>query len=125
MGFSHSTYYGYGVHVPTERFVAEHKHTWAETDRIDEGGLLSHPGTERIGHLSAGDYDRDMLFLVASDPGDEHEVKLGSFVTLQPHTKAHSLPVWDEQLRVAWERCGYGPGGDMPEPGWLVVPDLS
>lgn len=124
MGFSHATYFGYGVHVPVELYKGESAHAWHESERIDEGGLLRGPGVERVGHLTAGSYDNDELFLVASDVDDEHEVGLGSHIVLHPHTKAHSLPVWDEQLRVAWERCGYPPE-QFPEPGWLVVPDMS
>jgi hypothetical protein len=100
------------------------RHAWAEAERLDTSGALRTGGTPDVGHLTAGDYDRDALFLIASDKDDELEVKLGSFIHVHPHTKAHQLPVWDGQLKAAWAAAGYALDA-FPEPGWIVVPDCS
>lgn len=122
MGYSHSTYMGYGVLVDVSQYKGDSPHAWHEGQRLDP--ILRDPRTAAVGHLSAGGYDNDHLFLIASDPDDTLEVNLGSFMIVHPHTKAMKLPDWDEQLTRAWVAAGYDPKA-MPEPGWIVVPDLS
>lgn len=121
MGYSTSTYMGYGVHVPAAQYDG---YAWTESERLDNSGILRDPRLAAVGHLTAGDYDRDELFLIASDKDDKLEVELGSFMVVHPHTKAMQLPDWDQQLTRAWVAAGYNPAA-MPEPGWIVTPDVS
>ncbi|MEU2120023.1 hypothetical protein ABZ567_31300 [Streptomyces sp. NPDC016459] len=114
MGMYHSTYFAYGLRIPLD------VHPWTETDRIDaELGAVKSQCPD-VGHLSAGDYDRDMLFLVTQSD----EIALGEYgraALATPEQRAD----WDRQLRTAVDHLGYGHPQDLEEPGWLCIPDLS
>lgn len=117
MGFSHSTYFAYGMHVETDA------PTWAEEERITKA-LAEHPNRSqfpKVGTLSAGDYDRDRLFLVT----ECKEIALGGFahVTPQARTVAQAAE-WARQLTAAAEALGIAPE-QRSEPGWLSIPDVS
>jgi hypothetical protein len=120
MGFSYGAYFVYGVHVPADRFPD--RHVWAEAERLD--GVIRELGhlTNSFGlsHLTAGDYDRDMLFLCIDIPGVDSEVSLGSFSRAMP--TAAVPKVWDDALKLLARAAGYG---DLGEPAWTVVPDCS
>lgn len=113
MGFHHSTYFAYGIHVKTDTYP------WEEGERAEDV-LKQHKATcPDVGHLSAGDYDRDMFFLVTKCD----EVSLGKFEHVTPQTAtAEQLADWDRQLIAAAMALGYA---DTSAPGWLVVPDLA
>lgn len=117
MGMSHSTYHAYGVHVPESQYQTGHiqsEEEWLDavinhTEGLD-GSLL--------GHLSAGNYDRDQLFIVASKPDETLEVELGSFMVLaEVDTEGRAEPI-----KALAEAAGYT---GLSEPGWIVVPDCS
>uniref|UniRef100_A0AAU7GYH8 YCII-related domain-containing protein n=1 Tax=Streptomyces phage Geonosis TaxID=3158856 RepID=A0AAU7GYH8_9CAUD len=117
MGFSHSTYLAFGVHVPQDQFQTDEfaqETAWLDTVINQTEGLDS----SRLGYLSAGDYDRDELFLTASEPGERLEVELGSFMVLaEVDTEGRA-----EAIKALAEAAGYT---GLSEPGWLVVPDCS
>ena len=113
MGYYHSTYFAYGIHIPIKGAP------WAESERADENLPALKDRCPDVGHLSAGDYDRDHFFLVTKCT----EVDLGSFEHVTPNTaSADQLADWNRQLAIAAEVLGYT---NASEPGWFVVPDLS
>lgn len=114
MGMYHSTYFAYGIHVPVEGSA------WEESERADDVLPKIKAACPDVGHLSAGDYDRDRFFLVTKCD----EVDLGNFAHVTPQTAtAEQLADWNRQLAEAAERLGYGENTGAP--GWIVVPDLS
>lgn len=120
MGFDNSTYHFYGLHVPSE--------LWTEYTASQEGektdavirALREH--MPNVAWLSAGDYDRDHLFLVIDQPGVSSEVRLGTFrlVTGDQLTNCN----WDKQLRYLADAMGYG-SANVGQPGWIICPDVS
>ncbi|ATN93746.1 hypothetical protein SEA_ABT2GRADUATEX2_6 [Streptomyces phage Abt2graduatex2] len=117
MGFDHSTYHGFGVHVPRDRYQTGH--IQSECEWLD--AVIKHtkglpPGL--LGHLSAGDYDRDELFLIASTRNETLEVALGTFAVLAEVDVTGRA----DALKLLAEAAGYG---ELAEPGWLVIPDVS
>ncbi|AMD42747.1 hypothetical protein SEA_XKCD426_6 [Streptomyces phage Xkcd426] len=118
MGFSHSTYHFFGVHVPPKAYQTDH--IQRESEWLD--GVIRHtPGLNGtgLGHLTAGDYDRDMLFLCVVPDGVSCEVELGQFGRA---TREAFSPEWNQLLRQLAEAAGYS---DLDAPAWLVVPDVS
>lgn len=114
MGMYHSTYFAYGIHIPTGDRPA-----WEESERADTELPKIKAGCPDVGHLSAGDYDRDMFFLVTKST----EVDLGGFEHVTPQTATpEQIAEWDRQLIAAAMALGYT---DTSAPGWLVVPDCS
>lgn len=113
MGMYHSTYFAYGIHIPVEGPA------WRETERIDEVLKDHKDRCPDVGHLEAGDYDRDMVFLVTSS----QEVKLGEYGRANV-ASAQQCGEWCTQLAFAVEALGYS-GMDLAAPGWLCVPDVS
>ena len=125
MGMSHSTYLVYGVPVPEDRFYMR-----AHAD-VESGWLhavIQHtPGldSERLGHLTAGDYDQNHLFLTYDLPcreGKGVEVELGSYMVLGVSSFSADAHTANVQLRLLAEAAQYG---ELGEPGWIVVPDES
>lgn len=114
MGMYHSTYFAYGLHIPTQEAA------WAEGDRIDTEIRNHRDRCPDVGHLAAGDYDRDLLFLVTSST----EIRLGTYGQATEAT-AEQRANWDLQLANAIQALGYGDLPDLPAPGWICVPDLS
>ncbi|WP_031514806.1 hypothetical protein [Streptomyces sp. NRRL F-5123] len=113
MGFSRSTYFAYGLRINTDQYAwVESEHAEAELPKIKAD-------CPDVGHLSAGDYDRDMFFLVTKC----NEVDLGEYEHVTPQSAtAEQLADWDRQLVAAAMALGYK---DTSAPGWLVVPDCS
>lgn len=107
MGMFHSAYFAYGFQIPD-----------TNSDVLEEA-LKDQPEGARVGYLHAGDYDRDMTFLVTEctevDLGDHRKVKPESFQTPE-------IEAWNAALIEAAARLGVTSGF---EPGWFVVPDLS
>ncbi|HEY6115462.1 MAG TPA: hypothetical protein VI172_05845 [Candidatus Dormibacteraeota bacterium] len=103
MGDYTSAYFAYGFQIPDTR-----------SEQLD-AALRDSP----VSYLHAGDYDRDMTFLVTDcteiDLGNHRKVKPDSFT--QPQIDA-----WNKALTEAAARLGVTSGF---EPGWFVVPDLS
>lgn len=128
MGFDHSTSVAYGVHVPEDKWQDG---TWAAgegefLDRVISGAGLK--GTD-VGWVDAGDYDRDMLFVVCSPPYDRDDelthtsVELGTFRHYPASWfEGEQRARWDELIKQVCEAAGYG---DLGEPGWIVCPDVS
>ncbi|MFI6860166.1 hypothetical protein ACIBKZ_09670 [Streptomyces sp. NPDC050421] len=117
MGFSHSTYFAYGMPVETDA------PTWAEEDRITKA-LADHPDRPqfpKVRTLSAGDYDRDRLFLVT----ECKEIALGGFAHVIPQARTvEQAAEWTRQLTAAARVLGIPPE-QRSEPGWLCIPDVS
>lgn len=120
MGFSHSTYHFYGVHVPREHYHTDHQQR--ECEFID--ATIKHTpelaGSD-VGHITAGDYDRDELFLCVVPEGDYVEVDLGGF-RVCPVIPTEEVTGWYVQLNLLIEALGYK---DVGQIGWYVVPDIS
>jgi hypothetical protein len=113
MGFSRSTYFAYGIRIPDTGAP------WEMAERL-EAELPKHKAQcPDVGFLQAGNYDADMTFLVT----ESEEVEFGEFKTVTPQTATHEqYQAWNAQLRASATALGVV---DIPEPGWLVVPDLS
>lgn len=118
MGTSTSAYHFYGMHVPN----AEWTDGWAsgEGERVDKVVKLLGAEAASVGHLTAGDYDLDMLFLCIDQTGVSIEVNLGTF-RLVRGTELAAVG-WDTRLRRVAEAMGYV---NVSEPGWITVPDVS
>jgi hypothetical protein len=114
MGMYHSAYFAYGIHIPTAESA------WAEGDRIDTELANHKDRCPNVGHLTAGDYDRDMLFLVTKSD----EIRLGDYGRASTAT-AEQRANWDLQLANAIQALGYGDLPDLEAPGWICVPDVS
>ena len=107
MGMYHSTYFAYGFQIPD-----------ADSDALEEA-LKGQPDNARVGYLHAGDYDRDMTFLVT----ECEEADLGEFKVISPQSfQRYEVPAWNTALHEAAVKLGHA---DHPEPGWLLIPDLS
>jgi len=107
MGMYHSTYFAYGFQLP-------------DTDsEALEAALKDQPDTHRVGYLHAGGYDRDMTFLVT----ECESADLGEFAVITPESfQRYEVPAWNKALHEAAVKLGHA---DHPQPGWLLVPDLS
>jgi len=113
MGYYHSTYFAYGIHIPLEGPA------WKEAERADERLPTIKADCPDVGHLEAGDYDRDHFFLTTKCDS----VDLGKFEHVTPQTASpEQIADWDRQLIAAAMALGYK---DTSAPGWFVVPDLS
>ena len=123
MGFSHGCYFGYGQHVPGSQF--REGHVWAEAERLDSVIRGIRDVAPRVGQLTSGPYDQDMLFLVVETKPDwDYEVELGTFRRIDPVTDVQHYADWNAELARAVKAAGYDPAAfDLP--GWLVVPDMS
>lgn len=107
MGMYHSTYLAYGFQIPD-----------TDSEALEEA-LAGQRETHRIAYLHAGDYDQDKTFLTT----ECHEVDLGDFKVITPDQfQRYEVPAWNEALHEAAVELGYP---EHPEPGWLLVPDLS
>ncbi len=105
MGMYHSAYFAYGIQIPdTDHEVLEEKLKGIDGE---------------VGFLHAGDYDRDMTFLVTKC----EEVSLGNYEVVTPQTATVAqYEAWGGQIREVAAALGLD---EIPEPGWLLIPDLS
>lgn len=120
MGYIHSSYAFYGVHVPSSQYKG---YAPEEGERLD--GVIksvSTVGGPRVGHVSAGPYDDDMLFLCVVPDGWDVEVELGAFRSFRCEKHQEDLPGWDRALSRVAAAAGYR---NLEEPGWIVVPSLD
>lgn len=116
MGFSHSTYAFVGVHVPRGQYEGD---PGQEAERLDE--LINDiPALRKqgVGHVTAGDYDRDELFLCWVPDGQSCEVKLGAWKAFGQQVPMNAFLAFERLARAA----GYT---GLAEPAFLVVPDCS
>jgi hypothetical protein len=118
MGSTQSTYCFFGLHVPEDQYQTDHQQR--ETEYID--AMIRHTPKLQgrgLGHVTAGDYDRDMLFLAVTDKDWRIEVPLGEFHVFD---RRSYRPEWAHALAELVNALGYNPPGP---PGWVVVPDCS
>lgn len=118
MGMTTSARYFYGVHIPTHEWANQ----WAnaEGERLDPVIRAVRDLAPNVMHLTAGDYDRDMLFLVIHRPGFLTEIPVGEFAKIVPE-KSRDLG-WDAQIAAVVQAMGYS---DVDRPGWIFLPDIS
>ncbi|MFH9413991.1 hypothetical protein [Streptomyces rochei] len=116
MGYYHSTYFAYGIHIP----LPDGTPAWTETDRIDTELTKLKDRCPDVGHLEAGHYDADMVFLVTK----ADTIPLGQYGRASTAT-AEQRANWDLQLANAVHALGYSNIPDLDAPGWICVPDLS
>lgn len=119
MGMYYSTYNVYGVHVPQDQWVEG----WAPHEGERLSPIIKELGignkSIRVSWLSAGDYDRDMLFICMDITGMESQVEMGEY-RLNPTIP--DMGNWDIALRTVAEAAGYQ---DLGPCGWITVPDCS
>ncbi|WP_042170166.1 hypothetical protein [Streptomyces sp. NBRC 110035] len=107
MGMQQSTYFAYGFRIPD-----------TDNDTLKEA-LKGQPENARVGFCHGGDYDRDMTFLVT----EFHDVDLGDFKVITPESfERYEIPAWNAALHAAALKLGHP---DHPQPGWLLIPDVS
>jgi len=107
MGMYHSSYLAYGFQIPD-----------TDPEELEEA-LKGQRDTHRVGYLHAGDYDRDKTFLTT----ECHSVDLGDFKVITADSfQRYEIPAWNAALHEAAVKLGHS---EHPEPGWLLVPDLS
>lgn len=123
MGTRHSTYAAYGVHVPRDKYNG---YVLTECERLDQVIKDAMLGGTDVGHLTAGRYDRNELFIVCSppyktdDPLTDIEIELGTHRSYPASWfDSEQRCEWDSLIRQVAAAAGYG---DLGEPGWLVVP---
>ncbi|MDK0520366.1 hypothetical protein [Streptomyces sp. ML-6] len=114
MGYITSTYLAYGLRIPTDA------HPWHESGRIDAGLTTIRDLCPDVGHLTAGQYDQDMVFLVTQYT----EIELGTYGRTTTAT-AEQVADWNRQLANAVDHLGYGHIRDLDAPGWIAIPDVS
>lgn len=121
MGMFNSTYHFYGVHVPVDKQVE--RGVWLEADRIDnlinDDDRFADTG---VSYVTAGPYDDNFLFLCVSPERASCQVDLGEFAVRRYYDHAHDIPRWDELIKTLARVAGYG---DLGDPGWVTVPDMS
>lgn len=117
MGMSTSAYHFYGVNIPADQWLE--RWAGAEGELIDVAINAVKADAPDVGYITAGDYDRDMLFLCIRQGGSV-EVELGTFKVVRP--SALPDPGWDAQLLAVVQSLGYQ---QTSEPGWITVPDVS
>lgn len=123
MGFTTSAYAFYGIHIPSDQWAELSNQAYEEGERLDpiirDVFKDADPGTPKVGHLAAGRYDDDMLF-IGIDTGDSWEVGLGEYrVSLTPAAIPRS---WDTALRAVANAAGYT---GLEQPGWITVPSVD
>jgi len=106
MGMYRRTFFAYGTRI-------------TDTDSgILEAALADH---DTVTYLLAGDYDRNMTFLVVKVT--VAVVEPGTYRSIAPQAEAGiKYHAWNHELRAAATTLGIH---DIPAPAWLVVPDLS
>ena len=118
MGFTTDAYHFYGVHVPKDQWM-EH---WAnaEGERLDSVIHAVRADAPDVGHVTAGKYDEDMLFLAVVPKGTSIRIPLGDFRSVNGGTETD--PSWNDQLLHVVKAIGYR---RTSPPGWITVPDMS
>lgn len=116
MGYYQSAYAFYGIHIPSDQWTEGY--AGAEGEKIDSILRALGNKVKYVGHLSAGQYDNDRLFLVASHKDESLEVELGEYRRFTADVHEH----WALELVCVAQAMGYT---DLEEPSWIVVPDLS
>jgi hypothetical protein len=113
MGYYQSAYFAYGLRIPVDGPA------WQESDRLDAELQKLKDRCPEVGYLTAGDYDRDMVFLVTKSD----EISLGKYGR-GSETTPEQRASWDAQLAHAVHALGLA-DADLEPPGWLCIPDLS
>ncbi len=111
MSLYHSAYFAYGVQIPD-----------TSSDRL-EAALAPlatrQKGDDHVGYLHAGKYDDDRTYLVTRC----EEADLGKARQVHPEqTTAEQYADWNHNLAEAIRALGLT---DVPEPSWLVVPNVD
>lgn len=118
MGYSQEAYVAYGVYIPLDPY-AQDEAGLLTTEQVDQA--LSVPTVKiecpEVGHLSAGDLDRDKFFLVTQCDSAE----LGQYIRLIPNVDTED---WNHQLAHLIDTMGWS-GLDLEPPSWFVVSDFS
>lgn len=118
MGTDISAYHVYGVHVPDEQWIE--RAAPYEGEKIETVLKRLKDVAPDVSYLTAGAYDRDMLFLCIHEPDVPSEVRIGSFRIVRRAWTTGDI--WDAQLKAVADAMGYK---DLGEPGWITVPDES
>jgi hypothetical protein len=123
MGFSHEAYVAYGVRIPVHPYRSDGTGR-TPGEQVDQA--LSVPTVKAacpdVGHLEAGDYDRDSFFLVTKCESAGYTPKFIS--DLVDSTENEELS-WERQLLHLIEIMGWNSLADAYAPGWFVVADCS
>lgn len=120
MGFSTSAYVAYGVHVPVNPYHRDSNGRSAG-EQVDQA--LQVPTVKAacpdVGHLEAGDYDRDSFFVTTAF----HEA--GYEATWLTELSCGEESGWDQQIMRLLEVMGWSGLVDEYRPGWFIIADTS
>lgn len=116
----YTAFHFYGMHVPASQYKG--RHVYDEAERLDAliQDLALGDKSTGVGHITAGAYDRDMLFLCIDIYGLDADVELGSFRTSAIDIGVRSE--WDKALKILADAAGYK---GLMQPNWITVPDES
>lgn len=122
----YSAYVAYGVHIPVNPYRSDDTGLFPD-EQVDKA--LSVPTVKAacpdVGHIQAGDYDRDRFFLVTKC----EEAEPGSYTRIGRDTLGRSTSddelSWDRQILHLIEIMGWSGLADGFEPGWFVISDCS
>lgn len=120
----YSAYAFFGIHVPRDQWEQPSGTVRAESDRLDlilSAARAKDDRLKDVGHLSAGGYDQDMLFLCASGKDQGIEASLGTYRRFS-FPDVETARIWIEGLQVLALEAGYS---GLEAPAWIAVPDLS
>lgn len=122
MSYDTSAYAFFGVHIPRDQYQAGGNQTqecgWLDAVIRNTPELTG----QGLGHVTAGRYDADELFLAVSDPADKGgvEIELGTFKRMDT-----TVPlVWTMLLERLVREAGYDQSEIQP-PTWIALPDVS
>lgn len=115
MGIDVSAYGFYGVHVPSDLWTE--RYAEAEGEKVSSVIRAVKEHVPDVCYLTAGAYDRHMLFLCTSARGEDVEAEMGKFITGARHSRA-ALAEWDRQIQRVADAMGYG---SLGQPGWITV----
>ncbi|MFF0295571.1 hypothetical protein ACFYS8_13330 [Kitasatospora sp. NPDC004615] len=112
MGIHTSAYLAYGAPITGVRYGDDLN---APLATYNATVTYPDPHRDRVGHLAAGSYDNDKLYLVTycanADLDDPERLTVDDLNPLHP-------PHWDRHLHAAAKACGVHL---MSAPGWLLI----
>lgn len=116
MGMYYEAYCAYGILVQRPGGVDFDMIESMDTGGTRENDLMRE---NNVGHLLAGNYDRDMLFLVT----DSHSVDLGTYAIIDNESiRQFDYEGNNQRLKNVVDALGLE---ILSGPGWILVPDLS
>jgi hypothetical protein len=116
MGYYHSSYFAYGALVAKPADVDYDLIEFMDIEGEEANDIMKKYG---LGHLLAGNYDRDMLFIVTKC----HSVDLGKYEMINQQ-RMKDFDYVNNYTRVMEGIRELGLEV-IDGPGWILIPDMS